>query len=101
MSLISTSIGAGVRHHGTKKDHKRRRKRASETRNELETPNAGAVDADWVHCAGPRRRDLHLAHRSSQVEIKAVGVVFRQHLVPAYPMNSGHDGCLLRTWKTR
>jgi hypothetical protein len=42
---------------------------SSETRNDLETPDAGEVDADRFHCVGPRRRDLYLAHRRSQVEI--------------------------------
>jgi hypothetical protein len=40
-----------------------------ETRNDLETPDARAMDADRFHCVGPRRRDLHLAHRRSQAEI--------------------------------
>lgn len=40
-----------------------------ETRNDLETSDARAMDADRFHCVGPRRCDLHLAHRRSQVEI--------------------------------
>jgi hypothetical protein len=40
-----------------------------ETPNDLKAPDARAMDADRFHCAGPRRRDLHLAHRRSQVEI--------------------------------
>jgi hypothetical protein len=34
-----------------------------ETRNDLETPDARSVDADRFHGVGPRRRDLHRAHR--------------------------------------
>jgi hypothetical protein len=45
------------------------RRRQSETRNELETPDGGAMDADRVHCVGHRWRDLHLAYRRSQAEI--------------------------------
>ena len=41
----------------------------SETGNDLETPDARTVDADRFHCVGPRRRDLHLAHRRSQAKI--------------------------------
>lgn len=40
-----------------------------ETRNDLETPDARAMDADRFHSVGPRRRDLHLAHRRGQAEI--------------------------------
>lgn len=39
------------------------------TRIDLETPDARAVDADRLHGVGPRRGDLHIAHRRSQVEI--------------------------------